>query len=225
MTFEKLLAEAHATESDFPSTLWRFDDYTNAHLPIAFGSGPRGVSPIRNTIPSLHLRFYEEGFVVIRNLLPYETCEYIVQRFNSEKHERWPDMPGIKRVSRNDLKYVNVIHSQLKQFFSRIVGSILIPSYNFTARYEKGSILPAHTDKPTCVYNVSLVLGAVPSEFDPVAWPLFVNTHTGVHEIGLGVGDAVLYQGTRDMHWRNRMPDVFKEVTATFLHFTEAKGV
>jgi hypothetical protein len=130
-------------------------------------------------------------------------------------------MPGISRTSINDHAIIRMLHSQLNQLVEHLVEEPLKPSYSFTAAYDSTSNLPAHTDRPQCVYNISLMFGSEPNV--PLsAWPLHVKVGNVEHVMSLEVGDGVLYSGTRDLHWREKMPAPLQQVTGTFMHWVPA---
>ena len=52
-------------------------------------------------------------------------------------------------------------------------------------------------------------------------WPLYVKTGDSVYSAKLEIGDAVLYSGTKDLHWRDQMPDNLNNVLGVFFHYVQ----
>ena len=164
-----------------------------------------------------------DGFVIVRQLLPATYCSQLVDYFYRQPDliERWRDMDGIKRTSMNNSPLMRLVHESTQHLARYVLGDVKT-SYSFTASYETGTILPKHTDRPQCVFNASLMLGSNPSGEDLSVWPLHLKVDETVHSIGLNVGDAVFYRGTRDLHWRDEIPASLKSVLGTFLHYVPA---
>tara|TARA_Y100001937_G_scaffold110997_1_gene157145 strand:+ start:1754 stop:2311 length:558 start_codon:yes stop_codon:yes gene_type:complete len=115
----------------------------------------------------------------------------------------------------------------VKPFIERVIGKEIYPTYSFSRLYRKGSILEKHFDRPAC--QVSLTL-QVYSDGDP--WPIFVcdDPHilteevdpSTIKEYKLEDGDAVLYNGCDQIHWRDEYTG--KEQHQIFLHYVIADG-
>jgi hypothetical protein len=168
-------------------------------------------------------RRVKDGVVKIPSLLAPEYAKWLASHYHRSPHtQRWPDMPGISRTSINDHAIIRLLHSQIKPFIEHLIGEPLKPSYSFTAAYDATSNLPAHTDRPQCTYNVSLLFDGEPSTVPLEGWPLNVKVGAKTHSVGLNAGDGVLYSGTRDLHWREKMPGTLSQVTGTFMHYVPA---
>lgn len=165
----------------------------------------------------------QQGLVVIPSLIAPEYAKWLASHYHRSPHtHRWPDMPGISRTSINDHAIIRMLHSQLKPLVEHLIEEPLKPSYSFTAAYDSTSNLPAHTDRPQCTYNISLLFGGEPSTVPLTDWPLHIKVGEQVHQARLGAGDGVLYSGTRDLHWREKMPGTLQQVTGTFMHYVPA---
>jgi hypothetical protein len=112
------------------------------------------------------------------------------------------------------------IHHQLQYLMNRLSPEKVKPSYCYLAVYTPGSILKRHTDRRQCAWNISLVIDMEPELKRADAWPIYLDIAGQIHEVKLGMGDAVIYRGTKIPHWRNRLPENQK-VTVCFLHFVE----
>lgn len=178
----------------------------------------------RIPVTQLFARRRKDKLVKIPQLLSKDYVSWLRDFFNriSKDMVRWPDMYGISRTSTNDHPLMRLIHSQLLNFIQEIVARPLKPSYTFTATYDNQSNLPRHTDRPQCVWNVSLLFGSTPEEIPLSTWPLFVEVGNTTHKLELEAGDGGLYSGIKHPHWRDRMPNNLKTVTGAFLHYVES---
>lgn len=161
-----------------------------------------------------------QGFVIVRGLFPVGVCYQMADYYfrQPETHNRWPDMPGIKRTSVNNSPLMRLAHQSTEALARHVLGPIKT-SYSFTSAYESGTVLPVHTDRPQCVYNASVMLSIDPSTADPKRWPLMISVNGVTNVAELGIGDAVFYSGVRDPHWRDVLPADVQGVLGTFLHY------
>ena len=80
---------------------------------------------------------------------------------------------------------------------SNIFNKQLTPTYSFWRIYEETSTLPRHKDRQSCQYSITICLDTNVS-----GWPLYVDHEDKVYQFDLSPGDAVLYDGVNDTHWR-----------------------
>lgn len=165
----------------------------------------------------------DHGYVKIPKMLNELYCRDMLTSYyfrNEHLHERWRDMPGIIRTSANDMPLMRLFHAATERLVNRLIDEPVKMSYSFTAAYETGSNLPAHTDRPQCVYNVSLMLGSNPDGKSLAGWPLYiVDNHGHLASASLEPGDAVLYSGVKNKHWRDVMPEGFDKILGVFFHY------
>lgn len=168
----------------------------------------------------LAIAMKRDGFVVVQGLFSAGMCKQMVDYYERqpELHERWPDLPGIKRTSVNDSPLMRLAHQSTEALARYMLGDIKT-SYSFTASYEVGTILPRHIDRSQCVYNASIMLGIDPLTIDPKAWPLMIEIDGRVNVVKLNIGDAVFYSGVKNPHWRDIMPNGVNKIVGTFFHF------
>ena len=161
-----------------------------------------------------------DGYVVVRNFFPQGACTLMADYFfrQPETHDRWRDMPGIKRTSVNNSPLMRLAHQSTELLTRYLLGPIKT-SYSFTSAYEGGTTLPRHVDRPQCMYNASVMLAIDPSTADSKSWPLMISIDGTVHSAELGIGDAVYYSGVRDPHWREVLPANVQGVLGTFFHY------
>lgn len=176
--------------------------------------------PHRPTWEQLRIDFQRDGLVRLPSLFAPEYAAWLSEYFYRQpKRDRWPDMEGIVRTSLNDLPVMRLLHQQTEALISYVISEKVTPSYSFTSGYEAGSNLPRHTDRPQCVYNISIVLSIEPADQDPRSWPLWIERDGRPFVIRLSAGDGVLYSGVRDPHWRDTMPQGWTAVTGVFFHY------
>lgn len=179
-------------------------------------------SPIRVPIKDLRKKIDRSGFVKIPKLVNGAWSSSMFSSYywrNDHLLERWADMPGIKRTSVNNLPLSRFLHQAVEPVVCSLVPDRIKTSYSFTSSYEAGSNLPAHRDRPQCVYNISLMLSGTPGNKSLAGWPLYIQRNGVDNKIELETGDGVFYSGTRDLHWRETMPAELSGVLGVFMHF------
>jgi hypothetical protein len=110
---------------------------------------------------------------------------------------------------------------QLAPLVTAIVGEPVRPSYTWLRRYRPGAVLERHVDRDHCRWNVSLCVDMEPDRGVVDAWPLNMTLRRETHSVRLGIGDAVLFSGTKTPHWRDVLTD--GAVSMCFFHFVSAK--
>jgi len=178
--------------------------------------------PERLSIDHLRGELNNFGWVIIPQLVSGEYCHTFMPNYywrNDHLIERHPDMDGIIRTSVNNLPPARLLHQLSESLVQKLVDEPIKTSYSFTSAYEAGSTLPPHTDRSQCVYNISLMLGSIPYRARLSDWPLHIRRGGEDHHVGLEAGDAVLYSGTRDLHWRDRLPKHLISVLGVFFHY------
>ena len=89
----------------------------------------------------------------------------------------------------------------------------LFPTYAYWRYYVFGATLARHTDRPSCEISVTACI----KKYDN--WPIMIEKET----FELEEGDAVLYNGCNQKHWR---PGVYKGegMAQVFLHYVNQNG-
>jgi hypothetical protein len=126
-----------------------------------------------------------------------------------------------ERVLRHNEPMARFYHAPLAQLINRFTPETTKPSYCFAAHYQAGAELKRHTDREQCVWNASFAVDASPETSARDAWPLFIESRGKTHQVRLGLGDAVLYSGTNNPHWRDPQPRGHVS-TMVFYHFVPA---
>lgn len=118
------------------------------------------------------------------------------------------------RLARHNDPLAVLLHGQLTPSVQEELGVPIKPSYSFMASYLDGAVLKPHTDREQCKYTLDL---CVEDSGGGGPWPLYVSDQ----EVLLESGDAVLYLGCEQAHYRNRKPDG-KVANLIFFHFVDA---
>ena len=92
-------------------------------------------------------------------------------------------------------------------------GLKLFPTYSYWRYYVFGGTLPKHSDRPSCEISVT----ACVKKYDD--WPIVIEGDS----FELDEGDAVLYAGCDQEHWR---PGTYKGkgLAQVFFHYVDKNG-
>jgi len=204
--------------------IWIYDSYYQGWYPSPFEEGKLEFI-LRHQNPEGRLSWEElreqmrnQGWVRIPQLITKEYAETVMA------HHFWlkPELHKFGHISKrlwvHNLPLMRLIHQNVETMINYIVDKPIKASYAFTAAYVVGAVLPKHTDRPQCEYNISMMLQGKPN-ISLREWPLFIEREQIVNRVELDAGDAVLYSGTRDPHWRDPMPNSFESALGVFLHF------
>lgn len=122
------------------------------------------------------------------------------------------------RAGIHNQKTIASFHHGLAMLLSEISEEPLIASYCYLACYKAGAVLKRHTDRPQCVYNLSVVFDMDGPEGEPDPWPIYLELDNKPVAIHLRVGDGILYSGTEVPHWRDALPEGQRAIVG-FFHF------
>ena len=105
-----------------------------------------------------------------------------------------------------------VLYSKLKKV-NEETGVKCLPTYAYHRMYTYGGELEKHYDRPSCQISLTVNLGS-----DGTPWPIYVE-NIPYH---LSPGDAVLYFGFDQLHWRDKFKGDWH--SQLFLHYVDANG-
>lgn len=211
--------------------LWVFDEYLSAWFPSLRRKSldqcsEEELRALNLIVPEgrkdwdiLKQEMEQHGLAIIPQLIAPEYARHTVSYYWWKMHllhVRWPDMEGIRRVSANNLPLMRLLHEAISPLINHLSPEPVKTSYSFAAHYEQRTMLPQHTDRSQCVWNISLLLSG---DGDLTQWPLYVKHDRTIHRVALDAGDSVLYSGVRDLHWRDTLPDSMRSVLGVFFHF------
>ena len=158
--------------------------------------------------------------LLLKNFVPKQLLEAMNSRLDMlEDSTSWvQDSDLFHRKCLHDEAFFKKIHQDI---FTPIVlkrtGENLKPSYSFISHYDsEESICPIHTDRPQCYLTLDVCLK------QHMAWPLYVNpelidnffeysqekkdlAYQNSIEFILEPGDALIYYGSRQPHWRKKI--------------------
>ena len=88
---------------------------------------------------------------------------------------------------------------ELKDKISKVVGLDLQPTYSYARIYRKGDELPKHIDRKASEFGVSITTQS-DSE-----WPMYFEIDGNETKEVCGIGEAIIYKGSKTPHWRNKL--------------------
>ena len=109
--------------------------------------------------------------------------------------------------------FTDVLLIKKKNLVEKETGLKLFPTYAFTRFYTYNSDLEKHKDRPSCEISVSAMWDS-----DGTEWPLYIEGKA----IEMNRGDAVIYLGCEDEHWRENFTGDYH--LQTFIHYVDQNG-
>lgn len=183
---------------------------------------PHWLEPERQQ--AAHAQLARDGFVVLRDFITPETLAFTRGRLAKIEPVLplgdHPDTPG--RKYKHNEPFFQILHRVITPTLQAVVGEKIKPSYCFLGVYQPNADLFKHVDREQCAWNVS-----VPFDCDPLiadradAWPIFLEKDGVAHRLQAGLGEAVVYPGTKYPHWREPLPPPFIRYAVCFFHFVE----
>jgi hypothetical protein len=165
----------------------------------------------------------ENQYVVLPSLVNEAFLSCLRRHYRNLAREGYlrhgDDQSPLRNVAHNEA-VSRFIHLQLVPLVARVARQRLMASYSYLAVYKPGASLAYHTDREQCAWNLSVVLDADPELERGHAWPIFLEVSGRPRCVRLGVGDGVLYRGTRLPHWREPQPSG-QTTTVCFFHFVD----
>lgn len=163
----------------------------------------------------------EHGYWVLRDLIPPQHLAYLRQYMRDLLENGYfsdgDDMLQERFAIHNE-PLMMWLHGQIFQQVKRIAPIPIKPSYTYLGLYHSNAVMDSHSDRPQCVWNVTLAVDMEPERSGTESWPLILEPPEGDIPIHLNLGDGVLYAGERVAHRRDRLPDG-ERFTACIFHF------
>jgi hypothetical protein len=126
------------------------------------------------------------------------------------------------RESWHNEAYACYVHQYVARIINRVLPEPVKPSYCYLGHYYNEADLKRHVDRDQCQWNISMPLDYFPNVDPSNSWPLYLQLdqqdESTVRSVALGVGDIVIYSGTKILHWREKLGRG-KTVTQCFFHF------
>jgi hypothetical protein len=165
----------------------------------------------RGKIAGAHRTMAEEGFAVVRGIIPPLQIAALRKYFRSLRQEGYMGLDPSEAVKEryfihND-EPTGFFHRQTANLIRSVTQEAIFPSYSFVSSYGNGAFLKKHVDRPQCKWNASLLIDANPETPVEDSWPIFLQSGEKPSKVNLNMGDAVIYRGTDVPHWRDVMPE------------------
>lgn len=174
-------------------------------------------------------QFKKDGYVVIRNAVSRELCDFFaqyalfdeMQDFTKEKDVYPVGYQVPNAHSKCNDPATEALLLKLHPIMEEHTGLTLYPTYSYYRVYRKGDELEPHKDRPACEISTSVCFNY--SYSDTYKWPIFID---GV-AVTLYPGDMVLYLGCEKLHWREKfnIADDNAWHVQGFFHYVDANGI
>tara|TARA_B100000902_G_scaffold123142_1_gene123162 strand:- start:5963 stop:6883 length:921 start_codon:yes stop_codon:yes gene_type:complete len=202
-------------------------------------------------------QFVKNRYVVLRDFLPKEMIRFAMDTWKADEqngnlythHEKkditYKNPESSKGKSKGGyctpwgVALHGFIHNKLKDY----IDLDLRETYSFSRRYDRGSYLGSHTDRPSCEVSATLCLDYQTDDSKP--WKIWVRNDknyakvsaetvknesqdlnhrerlkNNCKSISLEPGDILLYQGPNIPHWRDYLLGEYSY--HIFVHFFNA---
>lgn len=148
----------------------------------------------------------DEKSIIIKNALDLETCDLLYSLYSEFQTQgmtnRSKNLTGYGRYNIGEVLEAEPIHYELTEILNSYQSRKFQPTYNFWVHYTDGVELKPHLDNRTTEllpkrdYSASLMIAQNPHKRSS----LFIEGR----EYILGIGDIILFEGKKRVHWRPR---------------------
>ena len=136
------------------------------------------------------------------------------------------------------------LHRYIKEkLINTCIDMELRETYSYTRKYERGAFLTSHTDRPSCEFSATFPISYDTDNGKPWSiwvrndmnycgmdnddsWELTMNApfedRENCTQVLLEPGDALFYQGSNVIHWRDRLAG--ESARQIFIHYLHADG-
>lgn len=163
----------------------------------------------------------DHGYYILRDLIPPQHLAYL-REYLRDLHAQGYFFDGDdmlqERFAIHNEPLMMWLHGQVFQQIVRIAPIPIKPSYTYLGIYHSNAVMESHSDRPQCVWNVTLAMDMEPELSGDDTWPLILEPESGDIPLHLNMGDGVLYAGERIKHRRDQLPDE-QRFTAGIFHF------
>ena len=151
-------------------------------------------------LPDVSL-FEQSHYTEIKQLLSPEICQ-LVYDYVCLRRDTGTMLAPDKRVEGAGRLYCDMLTetllAQKQPAIEQAVGAALWPSYSYVRLHQRGAVLAPHRDREASEIAVTVAIGGDRS------WPICFKTDRGDLSFALEPGDAVVYDGRKLSHWRDR---------------------
>ncbi len=190
---------------------------------------------VLRTRPEFKVKVFEQVFD-LDTLAEIRRVASTLQPAQLEFHEA----RAFRRFVVHDHPYFNILHQRTVDLVSEASGEPVEASYNFLSLYGPNGVCPLHLDAPLAKWTLDLCISQSdpwPIYFGPVApWPqggiygadwedaIKRDIGSAFESYTLSPGQAVLFSGTSQWHYRDPMPGSGpkKFCDLLFFHFIPA---
>lgn len=173
----------------------------------------------------------------LTNAVSQETCEvltkFLQESVNDNVAIKDNQCPSSHSVYRHP--NLEILLEEFLPTMEKETGKKLFPTYAYARLYQKGEVLKCHIDRESCEYSATVTLG-----FDKAVWPIFVGDRGAIDDlkivgeedqnfyvknvdiVRMDVGDAVIYKGMEQPHWRDEFQGEWQ--AQVFLHYVDQDG-
>jgi predicted 2-oxoglutarate/Fe(II)-dependent dioxygenase YbiX len=167
--------------------------------------------------------FHNNGYLYLENFLDTSNCQQYVSEFK-KLIDQGHTKKDVQCPLSHSLGHTALFDSLLEQLTPQMetaTGKKLFPTYAYARWYAPGDELKIHRDRPSCEISATITLGF---EGDPWAiWMGYDENKINCKSIPMKVGDAVVYQGEKLYHWREKYVEGQWQAQV-FLHYVDANG-
>ncbi len=204
--------------------------YIRAHLPDRIGEFEAAFETLK-TDPNFDTILLDR---CIDESMRRELCDLVdaIPDAQLQKYE----MFGFGRTLLHNQPRLTELQHEWTDRVASLVGEAVEPSYNFLSLYNNLGVCPPHMDSPEAKWTLDICLrhsavwpiliGPVRSwptkrEYDPLGWQEQIKGGEQFTEVRLAPGQAALFSGSSQWHYRERIPQVAKQnfVHLLFLHY------
>jgi hypothetical protein len=164
---------------------------------------------------------------VVRGLVSKEVCSFVSQEIKLMEQNMKQMYPqgGIEPDFEESFSFygpfcLETLSLEIQDDLEKHLQTKLYPSYTYGRIYRTGAKLKHHLDRRSSEYTLSINL----EDKENVLWPMCVQLADGtVVEEKLQTGDAIVYSGRDQLHWR---PNEFKgkEIIQAFIQYVDTAG-
>ncbi len=171
----------------------------------------------------------------LKNAVSQETCASLTQFLKDSTYTAVKDSQCPKSYSIYNHENLEVLLEEFLPKMEEETGKKLFPTYAYARLYQNGEKLLCHVDRESCEYSATITLG-----FDKAVWPIFVGDRGEIDDlkivgeedqnfyaknvdiVRMDVGDAVIYKGMEQPHWRDEFQGEWQ--AQVFLHYVDQEG-
>lgn len=146
-----------------------------------------------------------------RALFNPETISFIRDMLDHRPGPTYRTSTNKGRASLSNPPELLRLHGDLSRQGPTLFGEAVFPTYIFVARYGPQGILPPHTDRPSCEWTIGYCVR------QDAVWPFMIEDES----YALNESEAILYSGTRNLHWRDPIVGTFCDMI--LFHFVPTK--